>query len=459
MRQPIPFAVGSNAGRSTATNERLINMYGTPNPKGAVSPFTLYGTPGLVEWTTIGEGPVRGMLVLGSSLFVVVDEDLYLIAANKTVTHVGTIPGAGPVRMDTNGVEVVIVAAASTHVATVASVVTVPDVDAIDVVAQDGYAIYVLRNGAQFVISGINNASAVDPLDFATAASEADDLVAIRSLSRELWMFGETSIECWYNSGDPVFPFARNAAGVINRGCLAPASPVVIGSQVLWLGDDGVVYINSGYVPQRISTHAVEYAIGNYTLAQQRAGRGCTYAQEGHIFYVLSFPEGTWVYDLTTGLWHERRSYSETRWRVTDVCAAFGKLLASDFETNKIYELDLDSMTDDGEVIQRIIYTQTIGDGANRYSMHDFQLLVDAGVGLATGQGSDPQVILEWSDDGGRTWSNQYWQSIGVIGQYEHRTRWTRLGSFRQRTMRLTFTDPVKYIVHGAFADIEARNS
>lgn len=459
MKRPLPFAVGSSQGRSTVTRERLVNAYAVLNPPGSESKYSVHGTPGLKPWLpTIGTGVIRGMCVMGNYLYVVVGEELYRVSANQAVYLVGSMPGMGPVIMDTNGVEVVIVTGQGAYAATETSIIAVPHVDPIDVIIQDGYAVYIQRNSAQFIISGINDAANVDPLDFATAESKPDHLISGVSVNRELWLFGPQSIEVWYNSGDAQFPFARNGAGVINRGCLAAGSVCVIGGQVLWLGDDGVVYISSGYVPQRISSHAVEFAIGNYLPHIQQAATSYGYSQEGHIYYVLNFSSGTWVYDLSTGLWHERQSYQQTRWKAGFFAAAFGKLLVSDVAGNSIYELDLDTYDEDGEVIQRIIYQEPIGDRVHRHVMHDYEVIADVGEGLPTGQGSDPKIILDWSDDGGRLWSSQLWRSFGAMGQYEHRVRWTRLGMFRHRTMRLMFTDPVKFILHGAYADIEALN-
>ena len=74
-------------------------------------------------------------------------------------------------------------------------------------------------------------------------------------------------------------------------------------------------------------------------------------------------------------------------------------------------------------------------------------------MGLNTGQGDDPQVMLRWSDDGGHTWSYEHWKSMGKIGQYGFRTIWRRLGmttKIRDRVYELSMTDPVKIAIMGA---------
>jgi hypothetical protein len=64
-----------------------------------------------------------------------------------------------------------------------------------------------------------------------------------------------------------------------------------------------------------------------------------------------------------------------------------------------------------------------------------------------------PQVMLRWSDDGGHTWSNEHWKSMGRIGQFGYRTIWRRLGmtlKIRDRVYEISGTDPVKIAIMGA---------
>lgn len=67
--------------------------------------------------------------------------------------------------------------------------------------------------------------------------------------------------------------------------------------------------------------------------------------------------------------------------------------------------------------------------------------------------GYDPQVMLRWSDDGGHTWSNEHWKSMGQQGQYGYRTIWRRLGmtlKLRDRVYEVAGSDPVKIAINGA---------
>ena len=88
-----------------------------------------------------------------------------------------------------------------------------------------------------------------------------------------------------------------------------------------------------------------------------------------------------------------------------------------------------------------------------RTAQHSLQLDAETGVGLNTGQGSVPEVMLRWSDDGGHTFSNEHWREMGNIGQFGYRTIWRRLGmtqKIRDRVYEVSGTDPVKIAIMGA---------
>mgnify|MGYP003337856141 FL=1 len=204
---------------------------------------------------------------------------------------------------------------------------------------------------------------------------------------------------------------------------------------------------------------AVEWQIQQYGNLSDAIGY--TYQQDGHSFYVLIFPSAntTWVYDVATQAWHERAGWNNGSWtRHRSNCQVFfdNKVIVGDYEDGRIYAFDLDYYKDD-DAIQRWYRTwRALPTGQNnlkRTAQHSLQLDCETGVGLNTGQGDDPQVMLRWSDDGGHTWSYEHWKSMGKIGQYGFRTIWRRLGmttKIRDRVYELSMTDPVKIAIMGA---------
>lgn len=452
-QQRIPLPVQSYQDRSLpVAAQRLVNMYASQATDGAKGPVTLYNTPGLKDWATVGPGPIRGLQLRDDTLYVVSGEDLYRVASNKATTLAGTIPGAGLVQMDSNGTDVVVCNQLSAYRddgTTFAELVSITGVPS-DVTFHDGYLFFTQANSQRIFISGLNDATTYDPTEFVLANAEPDEVVGLVNLNRETWVFGTQTTQIYYNSGDADFPFTRVPSGVIQVGCLARNSIADFRGVACWLGDDRRVYISNQQQAQAISTKPIEREI--LTYAAPTTALGFMYLQEGHIFYVLTFTERTWVYDLTTQRWHERNTVDRTDWRAHTHESAFGLQLVGDVSDGRIYELDLD--TYEGvrrEVVMPILH----GDG-NTLFLNSLEVDFEGGVALQTGQGSDPQVMLDWTDDGGRTWSSEHWTGAGKIGEYGRRARWYRLGSTYQRHLRVAFTDPIKWAISGAYAALEA---
>jgi hypothetical protein len=303
-----------------------------------------------------------------------------------------------------------------------------------------------------------------DPLFFSSADGSPDGVVAINCDHRQLWVFGTDSTEVWYNAGLANFPLVPIQGAFNEIGCVAAYSVAKLDNTLFWLGTDargqGIVYKANGYAGVRVSTHAIEYAIAQYgNLADALA---YTYQQEGHAFYVLIFPSAnaTWVYDVATQAWHERAGFESgefVRHRSNCQCNFGGNTIVGDFENGNIYKFNLDVYADNGNIQKWLRSWRALPTGANnlkRTAQHSLQLDAETGVGLdGTVQGTDPQAMLRWSDDGGHTWSNEHWRSMGAIGQYGYRAIWRRLGmtlKLRDRVYEVSGTDPVKISVMGA---------
>jgi hypothetical protein len=289
---------------------------------------------------------------------------------------------------------------------------------------------------------------------------------------RELWVFGTDSVEVWYDSGAADFPLQRIQGAFNEIGCVSAYTIAKMDNGLFWLGTDargqGIVYRANGYTGVRISTHAVEYAIAQYGNISDAIAY--TYQQEGHAFYVLTFPSGnaTWVYDVATQAWHERAGFVDgefMRHRSNCQCNFGGNIIVGDFANGNIYTFDLDVYADNGDIQKWLRSWRALPTGQNnlkRTAHHSLQLDCETGVGLNTGQGSDPEVMLRWSDDGGHTWSNEHWSKIGKIGAYGHRTFWRRLGmtlKLRDRVYELSGTDPNKIAIMGAELIISPTNA
>ena len=463
----IQWAVQSYRARALPLSaQRIVNLYAEQAPKDAKSPVVLYGTPGIKSFAdSVGNGPIRGAHNFDGTLFAVSGSELYEVDSLGVATNRGTInTTTGPVSMSHNQAstkQLIIVDGTDGWIYTASGgLVQITDGDffASDVVDfQDQYFILNRAGTGQFFISNLNDGTAYLATDIATAEGDPDNLISLISNRRELWLYGASTIEVWYNSGDADFPFQRFEGGTIERGCAAAFSVAEDDNALFWLAEDRIFYRADGYLPQRISQHGIEEALRKYTIVSDACA--FIYTMGGHKFYVCTFPaeDVTWVYDITTGLWHERQSVDIGRWRVSAYVSVYGKHLVGDFVNGRIGELDLDTYQEWGATMQGQATGPVVYADRQRIFHNRFEIDIEAGTGLTSGQGSDPQVWLDYSDDGGHTFSaRKTFRSMGKIGAYGQRLRWLRLGQSRQRIYRLTVSDPVKRSFIAAHLDAEA---
>lgn len=474
-----PILGSSYVTRSTnADDSRCVNLFSEIIPEGGKQPAYLQRCPGLLFLQSLGAWPIRGLWALKGVLYAVVGYEFYsMSSATATPTLIGTVTGQGVVSIADNGTQIFIACNPDGYIyntdTAVFAQITDPDFPgAVNVGYLDGYFVFNEPDSQKIWVTSLLDGLSVDPLDFASAEGAPDGVVSIIIDHRELWVFGENSTEVWYNSGDADFPLTRIQGAFNELGCAASKSPAKMDNQIYWLGKDargyGMVYRATGYIGQRISTHAVEWQIQQYGDISDAVAYA--YQQDGHSFYVLNFPSAntTWVYDAATGAWHERAGFENgafVRHRANTQVSYGTQTIVGDYANGNLYALDLDTYADNGEPQRWLRSWRALPTGQNnlrRKVNHSLQLDVEAGVGLNTGQGSDPQVMLRFSDDGGHTWGSEHWRSMGPLGQYGYRTIWRRLGmtlKLRDRVYEVSGTDPVKIAIMGAELLLSETNS
>lgn len=321
------------------------------------------------------------------------------------------------------------------------------------------------------------------PTYFALKDSSTDNLVCLIENNRELWLIGERTTEVWYNNGgsNANFPFSRVPGVGPQIGCSAKYSLSRMGPSLVWLakneqGENVIIQTNQ-YSWERISNHAIEHAISQYPLVSDAIG--FVYEEEGHTFYVLTFPtaDATWVYDATASAlmnktcWHQRASFDP-------VAGVFHRDRANCFMNFGNLRIVGDyGVNSSGVGMSYVMSRKYYVDGATplkaqrrckhiwkkvdrtRVSQTSLQIEFTPGVGLQTGQGQTPECMLRWSSDGGFTWSNEHWLPIGAAGATRNRAKINRLGQARDRVYEISFSDPVPRDIIGATLFGEAEDT
>jgi hypothetical protein len=463
-----------------AADNVMINLFPEATGNQGKETGFLNRAPGLRLLATVGTGPIRALWANQtdtSIAYVVSGNELYKIDLSYNATKIGDVAGIGPVSIADNGTQLFLATDPKGYIYNEQTntfvEITDPDFPGAKTVGFiDGYFVFNQPDSQRLWVTSLYDGTMVDPLDFASAEGAPDPIVAINVNHREIWVFGTNSVEVWYDAGTSPFPLQRIQGAFNELGCLAPYSVAKLDNSVFWLGNDargyGVVYRANGYTGARVSTHAIEYAIQSYGDVTDAIAY--TYQQEGHMFYVLTFPTAnkTWVFDVTTGLWHERAGFDNgylTRHRSNCQMNFQSQTVVGDYLNGNIYAFDLDVYSDNGAVQKWIRSWRALPTGENnlrRTAQHTMQLDCESGVGTNTGQAENPQVMLRWSDDGGHTWSNERWASMGKIGQYFRRVMFRRLGmtmKLRDRVYEVSGTDPNKVVIMGAELIIEGTNA
>lgn len=476
MKSPI-LGSGYVARSMNAADNRMINLFPEIVPEGGKEPAFLQRAPGLRLLATVGNGPIRGLWAHKGYGYVVSGAELYRINSSYSATFIGLVSGTGPVSIADNGIQIFFACNGPSYIyntqTNVFGQITDPDFPgAVTVDYLDGYFVFVEPNSQKVWVTSLLEGASIDPLDFATAEGSPDNLVSSIVDHREIWLFGTNSVEVWYNAGTSDFPLARIQGAFNEIGCAAAYSVAKLDNGLFWLGSDtrgnGIVYRANGYTGQRISTHAVEWHIQQYSDISDAVAY--TYQQDGHAFYVLNFPtaNATWVYDVATQSWHERAGLVNgqfVRHRSNCQMNFNGEIVVGDYENGKIYAFDLNVYNDAGTITKWLRSWRALPTGQNnlkRTAHHSLQIDCESGVGLIVGQGNDPQMMLRWSDDGGHTWTGDRWASMGKIGEYGRRVIWRRLGmttKIRDRVYEISGTDPVKVEIMGAELVLSGTNA
>lgn len=298
-------------------------------------------------------------------------------------------------------------------------------------------------------------------LFFAKNDSSSDNLITLHEQNRELWLVGERHTEVWNDAGGGQFAFARLPGVTPQIGCAAKHSIARLGSALVWLGKsergENTVVTSDNYSFKPISTVAVENAISSYPLVSDAIGY--TYLEAGHLFYVLTFPTAdvTWVYDNTTQMWHQRGSWDVAngvfhRHRSNCFMNFQDLRLVGDYQSGQIHQMSRSIYTDAGNPLVALRRTPHVWKRETRERVFQASLQIEfaPGVGLQVGQGSDPQVMVRWSNDSGATWGNQHFVPIGKAGRYKNRAKINRVGFARDRVWEASISDPVLRDVVGA---------
>jgi hypothetical protein len=351
----------------TVNAERTINWFpeiatGTPKARTWLVP-----TPGLRPFVVLGAGPVRALYSEEGRCFAVGGSHFFEIFAGGTFLYRGTVGmdsrPATIVSNGSDGQQLFIVSNGDGFIFNLQTnaftpiAPTAPDFPTPCSMGAfvDGYFLALQAQTDRFQISALENGLSWDPLDVAIVSQTTGIVRALVPVHREVWLLGTSMTTVWADIGDADFPFAPIPGAFIQQGIGSLFGWAVVDNTLYWHGQNEaggrVAWAAQGYTPQRISTHAVEFAWAQYPRMDDTI---CwSYQDRGHAFVAWYVPtaETTWVYDVTTQAWHERALWDPTNLIWTPHLArchtfAYDKHLVGDRQSPAVYVLDPDTYTD-----------------------------------------------------------------------------------------------------------------
>ena len=457
MQTPIlgPFDVSRVPNLA---DNRLVNLYpGLVETKQGKATGALFTCPGLTFLARLGAGPITGMHIMNDVLYVISGGVLYQTGPQFTSSALNTASpslnlGNGRASMIDNGTQLLSIVGAQgllydTVAGTTAPIIMPTPATATNIIAayQDGFGLMVQPGSQNLWQSNNTDLRHWGGANFGQASGDSDNVVAVAQVHRELVVIKENHTEFWVNAGAGGFAFQRLDGAYLEIGCAAPYSVARVGETLMWLGQNrsGTAFVVqlTGYSPTRVSTHAIETRFQGFAALSDAFAY--TYQQDGHLFYVLTFPtaDETWSYDATDSLligeslWHQRATLTNGLFHrhPANVTAYYSGANIVGDNMGNLFKIDPAAATDNG-VQRKWLRSWRALQRPSEEPVRFNSLQIDLQTGVTTPDGSAPQAMLRWSDDGGNTWSNELRAALGPRGATAQRVKFNRLGATRRST-------------------------
>ncbi len=460
----IPLVGPTYQARDVSVSDQVTRGFYIEASNEASESVALMQFPGLLR-KSAGAGYDRGAATYNEELYVVSGSTLYHVDIDGIKTSIGEIAGNKQCVLIDDGARLVIATGGQKPYSydgttlTQGNDVDLPPANTVayinDRVVYDGI-------DSNAVFADLESPLSVNSANITRVDAASDDTIAAYAFDQQLYFFGQRSINPYYpvGSGNPPYLPVQNATKT-NLGLKSIYSLASSDDFIYFHGSDGKIYRLRGAQPQAISNPAIAQAISKYPDVED--GRGSCFSFDNQDFYYLTFPQsGSWLYSEGIGWTSLNHTVDNDASLISRVVAAYGKLFATDRRNGNIYELDFDTWTNDGETIfrERItpkITPRMLGAPGKRIFITRLVLSLRLGVGVLNGQGSNPQIMFDYRNDGGGPWSSERWKSLGELGNGEVQVFWDDLGEFDTsgREFRFRVSDPVNVGLYSASIDFE----
>lgn len=468
MQQTIPILGPHVQDRSINVNgQETINFYVAPQLPGAKTPIALYSTPGLRTKNTAGNGACRSNFVeFGGKGYAVFGNKFVSVDTSYIVAEIGTLNTSSGRCTIVSGRNYIVVVDGSdgwhyngTTFAQISSG-NFPS-NCTHIAYMDGYFLANDSTTDQWAISSNEDPTTWGATDVANAEKRQDNITCIATSQSQVYLIGPITCEVHANTGNADFPFQRYPNGVLDYGIRSPYSAARCKLGVVYYsateeGAGQIVLVN-GIQAQVISQDSLQWELKD--LSDGTDAYAFCYMQAGKTFYQITFPQAdkTFCIDVENGNWFRKKSLNTGRHRVSGHGYINGQNMCGDYSNNNVYKLDLEYFKDGNDLINRERKTQVIHSNRNKLRITRIEIETEAGT--HSDPTADPQLLLRYSKDGGKSWSNWISRSMGTRGSYKTRTIF-RLGIVgRDIVFHFMCSADMEVNIVGGYAQVEELRS
>lgn len=457
QRREIPIGMRQETARSPfVSSQSIVNCFYERLPQAGGG---VYGGFGLTEFGECGDGPIRGVCQFNETAFAVSGDTLYSVDENGDETAIGAIAGYDPVDFSDNGSQLTIVSDSTSYVYTestgVLTQINDPDFRRASSTAfLKQTTIFTVFDTSVFITSALSDSTDFNALDVATAEAKPDKLRRVFVSGNEALMFGTRSVEGYYFSGKPDGVPLSPTQTYLDYGLAGRDAVCAIDNTVAWMSHLLDFRTLRDQTPLAIADPAITTMIQGWTNPE--TARVFSFAVGGHEWMAVRHANGCALWDATTRMWSLRESHGLGTWRVASSVWAYNKNIMGDATDGTLWRLDPSAYAEGSEPLVRTIVSHTLGPGGMPFTLDKVELEVETGVGLATGQGSDPKIWMQLSRDSGRTYGTRLERSLGAMGKRNTIVVWQGpFGDFPKEggVIKLGVSDPVRFVVKRCWAE------
>lgn len=303
----------------------------------------------------------------------------------------------------------------------------------------DGYLFLAKVGTADLFNSDLNDPLAWTPSDFITAEFGADNISRVAKLNNYIIAFGTNTIEYFWDAANSSgSPLQSNPTPIKINGYLGGAAQ--IGNKIYFIGNNESsepgIFVLEDFKITAIENQTIKKYLASLTLDLASNVVGSIVSFMGHDFYVINASTQTYVMELasqllTTWAWQNTANFTMTGAINIKSSTGYKSVFARSGSTQLYYFNPAISQDANTSFTCTIVTDNEEFNSYNRKTMGRLTIWADKPTATLP-------VNVSWTDDDYQSYSTPI-----AVDLYQDLPSLNRLGEFRRRAFKLTWTSSV----------------